>query len=100
MKILKFNESQSNEKFVKITFSGEDMVLLEDVENTDAYRNNMENNNYNDSYKDRRENAIWFGVEELINERGLGGFGTEIVDSNGNIIDDEEIFDAANKYNV
>jgi len=41
MKIIKFNENQSNDKFVKITFGGERTVPMKDVENTSAYQRYM-----------------------------------------------------------
>ena len=66
MKIIKFNESQSNGKFVKITFHGENTVSLEDVEHTDAYQNIMDDkNDYYGNYKDRRNAAIWYGAEQI-----------------------------------
>jgi len=59
----------------------------------------MKKKGYDNNYKEKRKHAIWFGVKEIINEDWLGGFDTEIVDSHGNVID-EEFFDAENKYNV
>ena len=99
MKIIRFNESNISDKFVKITFGGERTVSIEDIEGTEAYQRYMDKKSY-DNYIDRRQNAIWFGAEQFINENGLGGFSTELVDFNGDKIEDEELFDSTKKYNL
>jgi predicted S18 family serine protease len=105
MKIKRFNESLSRpkydhtEKLLKVQISGEFLVPLSKIKETEAYYKII-----NKGYRQDYYSAIWYGIEEYAAERGESEFSWILVDGNGNVIEDEKEFDKQveiiKKYNV
>ena len=99
MKIIKFNESYTendwyNQKFYKITFKGEIIVPANKIENY-KFREH-----YNENDPDSKRNEIFAGIDEYLYNSGDSKFSWELVDSQGDKIENEELFDTANKFNI
>lgn len=92
MKIQRFNENKfnPNEKVYKVTFSGEVDIPLSTIERTDKYQ----------QYKKDGDFAILAGLEEYFYDAGDMHFSYKLYDGAGNPIEDEELFDKTNKYNL
>jgi len=97
MKIKKFNEIygyKPTDKLLKVTISGEFVVPLEEIIATERYKEAIEEWNV------PRDQAIHYGLEEYISDGNHNSIQYDLIDGNGDIIEDEELFDDKNKYNL
>ena len=109
MKIKKFkdiNESVDTDLFspdndlgkdfvVEITFGGSKKVSFSDVKNTEYYQNYYQPNMTENDV----DGLIFYSIEQIINEKGLGGYESELVDKNGKKVD-IGLYLNSRKYNL
>ena len=104
MKVKRFNESMNDEPeiMVRINFGGSELVPLRDVRETAAYSRNRKGTNEDEA----EANAIFYGLEEIIFNHGLGGYSYDIINCAGDVIgvadieENQELCKNTRKYNV
>lgn len=93
LKTFEKNDGASYEKMVNIKIKGEINIPFEDIEDTEEYKDAINRND---------EHALYYGVVGYINENpDIVNYEYDLVDGNGEPIDDEEEFDEKAKlYNT
>ena len=94
--ILDYNNVSDGGLVVKVKFSGEKEIPLNKIKIQDYYCENYSP----DMTKDDVDNLLFYSLEQYIYENGVGGYSTEILDENGDKIDDIELYLNSKKYNL